>query len=359
VVNILHLIPTLEGGGAEKQLTILASEQCKNGYCVHIGLRRGGKNKSLLNDSVVIHYLGDYKSLDPRLFLSIFRLIRSIKPSILQTWLIQMDIVGGVLSLISPIQWIMTERTSEQGYVKWPILSWIRLQLSRYAKYIAVNSRSGYLYHKKNTFCKKVKVINNAIDIDYFTNIKTPSNANHFNGVTILTAGRLIPSKNYETLIRAVSLLPIDIDIKVKIFGNGPHRSTLQKMIELEKIENIIKIYPYDSDWVFLLKSADMFISMSLYEGSPNVVLEAMAAKCPLIVSDIAAHREILQEGSALFTPVNEFEILNLSIMNIINNQVQSKKMSSIAFEIVKGFNIQNAYREYDEIYKEVLTCVQ
>ena len=356
---ILHLIPTLEGGGAEKQLVKLASEQCKNGYRVHIGVRRGGGNKNFLNDAVEIHYLGDYKFLDPRLFLSIFRLIRAVRPSLVQTWLIQMDIVGGALSLISPVQWIMTERTSEQGYTRRPFFSWLRLQLSRYAKYIVVNSESGYLYHKNNNFCNKIKIINNAIDVDYFTNIKTPSNANHFNSVTILTAGRLIPSKNYETLIRAVSLLPIDIDIKVKIFGDGPHRSTLQKMIESEEIENIIKIYPYDSDWIFLLKSANMFISMSLYEGSPNVVLEAMAAKCPLIVSDIAAHRDILQEGSALFVSVDEFEDLNLSIIDIIDNQEQSIKRSLAAFETVKNFSIQNTYKEHDDIYKEVLTCVQ
>jgi len=356
---ILHLIPTLEGGGAEKQLAVLASEQCKNGYCVHIGLRRGGENKYLLNDSVVIHYLGDYKSLDPRLFLSIFRLIGVVRPSLMQTWLIQMDIVGGVLSLISSVQWIMTERTSEQGYTRRPFFSWLRLQLSRYAKYIVANSKSGYLYHKNNDFCNKIKIINNAIDVDYFTKIKTLDNSNNFNGITILAAGRLIPSKNYETLIRAISSLSIDIDIKVKIFGDGPHRLALLRMIKLHKIENLIKIYPYDSDWTHMLKSANMFISMSSYEGSPNVVLEAMAAECPLIVSDIAAHREILQEGSALFVPVNEFEILNLSIINIINSQVQSKKRSLKAFEIVKGFKIQNTYREYDEIYKEVLTCVQ
>ncbi len=50
-----------------------------------------------------------------------------------------------------------------------------------------------------------------------------------------------------------------------------------------------------------LMKKASVFVSLSAYEGCPNTVMEAMACGCPIIVSDIPEHREILDEQSALF----------------------------------------------------------
>ena len=216
---ILNLIPTLEGGGAEKQLVKLASEQCKNGYRVHIGVRRGATSKIFLNDAVVIHYLGDYKSVDPRLFLSIFRLVRKIKPSIIQTWLIQMDIVGGFVGIISKIPWIMTERTSAQHYLSKNPLVYVRNLLSKRARYIVSNSSKGADYHiSHGSPPNKCKTIFNSVDIESIQN-KRKFNLN--NKHTILVVGRLIKSKNQETIIKSISLLKDKDNIELLIVGDG------------------------------------------------------------------------------------------------------------------------------------------
>jgi glycosyltransferase involved in cell wall biosynthesis len=354
VANILHLIPTLEGGGAEKQLAILASEQCKKGHCVHIGLRRGGKNKSLLNDSVVIYYLGDYKSLDPRLFLSIFRLVRKIKPSIIQTWLTQMDIVGGFVGVISKIPWVMTERTSAQYYLSKKPLVYVRNFLSKRARYIVANSSEGADYHiSHGKPPHKCKIIFNSVDIESIQN-KRKFNLN--NKHTILVVGRLVKSKNHKTIIKSILLLKDKDNIELLIVGDGDnYKYELMSLVKKYHLNRIVNFCGYNSDWWGLLKSSNMLISMSYYEGSPNVILEAMAGKCPLIVSDIKGHREILRDDDALFVSKNDINALALSIEDIFKNKLSAIKRSDNAFEKIQAFSRENTITEYEKLYKKII----
>jgi len=72
MITILHAIPTLGGGGAERQLCMLASEQARRGACVHVAIRRGGVHEPVLKKcGVHIHELGDARSINPRLLLAL------------------------------------------------------------------------------------------------------------------------------------------------------------------------------------------------------------------------------------------------------------------------------------------------
>ena len=110
---ILHLIPTLKGGGAEYQLTnIFTSNNARQDtYDIHIAVRRADKRTIdyLANKGIKIYILGDHKTnLNPFLFFKILFLIQKLKPSIIQTWLPQMDIIGGLAALILRIPYILS-----------------------------------------------------------------------------------------------------------------------------------------------------------------------------------------------------------------------------------------------------------
>src|SRR5256885_5126301 len=98
--NILHLIPTLGGGGAERQLTYLAAALQRLGAKVHVGYLHEGPNLDrLLSDQVATHCLGPIGNYDIRLIRRISGLIRRVRPDLIQTWLTQMDILGGGAAL--------------------------------------------------------------------------------------------------------------------------------------------------------------------------------------------------------------------------------------------------------------------
>ena len=81
--------------------------------------------------------------------------------------------------------------------------------------------------------------------------------------------------------------------------GEGPQRSELEVMrhkLGLDADVHFTGHLPAASVWA-LMKKASVFVSLSAYEGCPNTVMEAMACGCPLVLSDIPAHREILDES--------------------------------------------------------------
>ena len=137
VLTVLHFIPTLEGGGAERQLSMLATEQARRGYDVHVAVRRTGVHTRAMF-GVQLHDLGDVRSTNPRLLIAMKRVIVEVRPHIVQTWLPQMDILGGVGALASRIAWVVSERTSGNYYREIPVIARARLLLGQFASALSL-----------------------------------------------------------------------------------------------------------------------------------------------------------------------------------------------------------------------------
>lgn len=356
--KILHLIPTLEGGGAERQLAMLAVEQASRGWDVHIALRRSnGVYLGLLRNSrVVIHQLGDLRSINPRLLLRISSLMRELKPDVVQTWLPQMDVTGGAAALWNAVPLVLTERASQLAFDSFSLLTWMRKHVGRRAKAVVANSSTGAGYWQsvlpKNTILKK---ISNAVDVAAIRSVSPVTSVFTQNDQKIiLVVGRLSHQKAVEIVLQAVSLLTERRGIKFLIMGEGPLRQELEKLIETLKIGDSVVMLPFQSGWWGWLKSADALVSMSRYEGNPNVVLEAMAAGCPLIVSDIPEHREILTDSSASFVPGENSIELAAAIKKLLADPDSGHRKSDQAKSYVDSLTIQLAADAYEEVYASV-----
>src|SRR5712692_2562881 len=101
-MRILHCIPSMDGGGAQRQLAYLAAGLIQMGWEVHVALLSGGPNLDRLQASgAVIHKVSCTTNYDPGIPWQLRRLLHTIRPVLTQTWFRQMDILGGVLSLMS------------------------------------------------------------------------------------------------------------------------------------------------------------------------------------------------------------------------------------------------------------------
>ncbi len=357
--KILHLIPTLEGGGAERQLSMLAAEQSRRGWCVHVGIRRGGVfEKSLCDSGVIVHFLGDHKGINSKLLVRINALIKQIKPDVVQTWLPQMDIVGGIAILWNGLPWVVSERASKLAYQSSRLYSWIRVSLVRYATAIVANSSNGAAYWRGVLpMDALVFQVANAVDVAAIrnaANVNIESSNSRLCEKYMLVVGRLAPEKAVDTVIKAVRLMPLTLSVSVLIIGEGPLREEIETSIIDAGIDERVSLSPYRQDWWGLLKSASALVSMSRIEGQPNVVLEAMAAGCPLIVSDIPEHREILSDDSAIFVPVDDSAELAASIKNLLSDPDAARKRAEQARSYVDGLTIQLAADAYESVYTKV-----
>jgi glycosyltransferase involved in cell wall biosynthesis len=358
-VNILHLIPTLEGGGAERQLALLAQYGAECNYQVHIACRRLPTTLGYNNNhgNINIHLLGDYRSLDPRLFWSIYKVIKNVNPDIIQTWLLQMDIVGGILSIITQVPWLLTERSSRVFYKKYWPLSKVRLFLGNKANYIIANSHQGVDYWVTNRHLKNpIKQIPNIVDLEAIVSAKKLNiSKNNNDEIILLSVGRLIESKGVDVFIRALQMLTRTNSITALIIGDGPEEANLKVLIKDLDLEEIVQILPFTRDWWGYLKHANALISMSEVEGMPNVVLEAMAGMCPLIVSDIQEHRDLLGNNSSLLVHPNNPQMLASSIQTLLSDQEATKKRTKAALSIVSKLDIETIGKSYSQVYKQIV----
>src|SRR5258706_11745911 len=149
--KILHLIPTLSGGGAERQLSMLAAEHSRRGHDVHICVRRGGVYAdALVRCGVTIHLVGEHRgNLNVFLWLKLLGVIGRVMPDVVQTWLPQMDVIGGSAALWNSIPWIVSERCNQDAYSRLSLSLSVRSRLVRYADAIVANSEGGVSFWRE------------------------------------------------------------------------------------------------------------------------------------------------------------------------------------------------------------------
>jgi glycosyltransferase involved in cell wall biosynthesis len=111
----------------------------------------------------------------------------------------------------------------------------------------------------------------------------------------------------------------------------------------------------YRSDLWALMKAASVFVSMSSFEGNPNVVQEAMACRLPLVVSDIEAHRRVLGAGAALFVEAENAIELARAITGTLRDTSSARERAERARVIADGHSPEVAAKRTRLLYESIV----
>lgn len=361
-LRVLHLIPSMLGGGAERQLALLAGEQGGMGLEVHVGVVTTGPNLPwLLASGATVHWLRDHGNHSPALLFDLVRLIRTVRPNVVQTWMLQMDIAGGLSSMITRTRWIMTERSSYGAYQS-GLKRTVREYLGRFASAVIANSHEGSAYWRERLGkTKPCLVVRNAVPLDIITAARPlrPHFAEVGSRPFLLFAGRLAPEKNVRALLSGFARIASRIDAAIVICGAGPDRASLVELVdELALSDRVVFAGHSDQVWHWM-KTAAAFVSLSRFEGQPNSVLEAMACRCPLIVSDIPEHREFLTAASARLVDPDDAVALANALTEVLVPSSDIDTRIRAAFGRVQAFSPRASASEYLTAYRVVLGEVQ
>ncbi|MFZ5624253.1 MAG: glycosyltransferase [Gemmatimonadota bacterium] len=350
-MRVLHCISSFEVGGAERQLAVLASAQAEAGAEVHVAFLRGGPNLALLEGSgVTTHALRSRGNVDPAITTRLVRLIRRLAPDVVQTWLTQMDVAGGLAARLTGRPWILAERASREAYPA----GWkqsLRAMLARRADAIVANSAGGAAYWAPVAPSTPRWVIGNAIALE---SIRSAAPAETGNG-SLLFVGRLSAEKRVDLLLEAVAACRRKP--RVLLCGDGPERERLERLAAGLGLDGAVVFLGTRRDVWPLMRAARAVVNVSAFEGCPNVVLEAMAAGIPLVVSDIPAHRALLGEASAWFTDPADTGAFAATLERVLADPAEASRRAAEAARRVEAFAVARIVARYDELYRSVLAA--
>jgi len=357
--RILHCIPTMGGGGAERQLAYLAAALVRRGWDVHVALAAGGPNMARLEaGGSVIHRLRARGNYDPGIIWRLARTIDRVQPDVVQVWMIQMEVVGALAARYMHVPWILSERCSEAAYtqsLKYRLREWIAPGASA----VVSNSSGGYDYWDRRLGAQVARyVIPNALPLDEIRATEPADAARtriSASEPVILFAGRLTEQKNPETLMKALVSVLARPGTRAVFAGEGPLRHTLEALSRGYGIEPRVRFTGYVADLWAWMKRASVFVSPSRYEGHPNTVLEAAACGCPLVVSDIPAHLEFLDEHRARLVPADDAAQLARGIIDVLDHPDAARTRADGAARMVEQWSPAAIAQEYERVYLDVI----
>jgi len=363
-INILHLISSFEVGGAEKLLIdLLKNAIAPSGvhYTVVVMNDKVDEElkKELLATGVNVYFLNRKEGhKHPKYILKLLSIIKSDKIDIIHShnygsknWSMLCKVFNSRLKLVHTVH----DTNIFKNLSKLNVF----FQQKFIDKNIAISKAVSNECSQYDI--NKVVQIYNGINLKNFTVDRKCSHADCL--FKIINISRIVhPKKGQDILIKALKVCK-DKGLKFKcdFVGGGYNQSKesfeyLKKLVEELTLEDEITFLGNRTDINELLSQSDLFILPSRYEGLGLVVLEAMAAKIPLIVSNIDGPAELVtnDETGLLFENENHFDLAE-KILYLYDNKEKMDEMVQNAHKFVRNFDISVMCEKYSEVYNELI----
>lgn len=170
----------------------------------------------------------------------------------------------------------------------------------------------------------------------------------------LLSVGELIPRKNHEVVIRALSVLK-QLDklnhIEYVICGRGAYEADLRKLAEGLDVADHVHFLGYRNDISEICNCADLFVFMSHQEGLPVALMEAMACGLPAVCSNIRGNTDLIEDGVTGLLANNTPEEVAQSISKMKNDTALRNRVASAALQKIKQFDLSSVEDEMSKIY--------
>lgn len=215
---------------------------------------------------------------------------------------------------------------------------------------------------------ESVVIVPNGVDLSRFANgaMSRPSTSGNGNASfprsaaqqRVGIAANLRPVKNLELFVRAAGkLAPSHPQACFDIAGEGELRDELQSLIACLGLCDRVKLLGAVSDIPAFLNTLDVAVLCSHSEGSPNAIMEYMAAGLPSVVTDVGGNRELIEHGRyGLVVPPNDLDQLSAAIARLLDDRPLATRMGVAAREhAFTEFSVEAQARRYEDFYRNLL----
>ena len=365
-INVLQLVEGFGWGGAEKKLLELVTRMDKskfNNIICSLGLVEHIRNE-FENIGVKVVTIGRKKRIDFSLIPKVARLMKDEQIDVVMTTLFYADVLGPLAGRLAGVKAIFSWETisAPEWLIKrrlYPYMFAIRFC----DRVIAVSEATArFLKEKRGVPADKINVIPYGVDLQKYRNgdntaIRKKLQLRESDQV-VGVVGRLHPQKGHKYLIEAAEKIVTETpDVKFVFAGDGDLRFELEQRIRSKKLEKNFIILGYRDDIPEVMRAFDIFALPSLYEGLPNVVLEAMACAKPVVATAVDGTVEAVVEGNTgyLVQP-NDIEALRSAILRLLQDDGLAKKMGQRGRERVEeNFSLEKQVRNFENLYSSFI----
>jgi glycosyltransferase involved in cell wall biosynthesis len=327
VQNVFTTIATFTRGGSDNQFTQAVLEAMNT------------------HEGIALETIPERGPFDPQTLRSLRALAVRVRPDVIQTHAVKSHFLARLAGLPRQAPWV----AFHHGYT-WPSLKARAYnQLDRWSLRSAnqVLTVSVPFRNELAAFGVRpgrIEIVHNAIPAGWGLNAREPGKAAALRagaGIpaekkVILIVGRLSREKDHLTLLEAVNRLRAGAMPHLVIVGDGPEKSRIEERVRRLGMHGCVTFTGHQSSAEPWYGIADVAVLSSLSEGSPNALLEAMAANVPVVATAVGGIPEIVADGeSALLIAPGDPESMSAAITRILTEPGLADRLKKRSHELV------------------------
>jgi glycosyltransferase involved in cell wall biosynthesis len=352
-------------GGTEHQLVLLISQLNRERFAPYVVCLYGERAGRSL------HFLEDLRKLNipvllldmkwsigdkARAVIMLTRIIWEIRPHVIQAVNYHSNLLLRFIRLVMPcsmklVGGIYVEYTSKQIFYEY-LSGWLCN---------AIVCNSAVIQQQLPRYLSP-QLIFNGVDIDRFSRTPDATLRNRLSPhaeCILLVMGRISRQKSPHLLVEALGILKqrdqLPAGISVWIVGESQEQNAqnqLNTIIRQYNLESVVLHFPATKSPEMYYHAADIVVLPSLWEGLPNVILEALSAGKPLIVSEAANNAGVIKTGvNGWIVSTGDSENLAVTLLEVFaldwNSTSRSCRLSAIPFSMIKMVQSYEALYNY------------
>lgn len=349
--SIAVFVKNLSSGGAEKQSVLLAkaiSDMCDVHYIVLNGRKVHQKYMDMLKEASSIHIV-TFEGSHLSRFRQFIKYIRENEIGYIFSYLTAANAYACIASFFHSMKVFTGLRNAELPLFK---MLADRLMTNHFAYKAISNSLSGKCNFERKGFKKdKIIVITNCFENIQPYREKEVSTIPH-----VITVGRFVAQKDYETAIKTISeIRKNNKNIHFDIVGYGELEASVREWVKLYNIEDITDIYINPDNISELLSKADIYLSTSLFEGTSNSIMEAMNADLPVICTNVGDNNKLVEENvNGFLCNIKDYKELASDIIKLLDDSKLRNNMGLASKKhLIENYSIDKFRDSYLKLIEE------
>lgn len=175
-------------------------------------------------------------------------------------------------------------------------------------------------------------------------------------GIVVGWVGRLIPIKGADIFLRAVSRLRA-LPITASLVGHGPERANLETIVRAEGLSDQVQFHGVVPEAARLLTAFDVFVLSSRSEGTPVTLLEAIAARVPVVVTSVGGVPDVVGSAEGVVVPPENPELLAEAIASVIRDrEAAALRVEAANRRLLANFGMERWIDAHDRVYDLALS---